>query len=98
LPFLNEISVSFGERAYSSPLYLNKYQNWYDLIDSVNDIEVYGQLLYSYFVLQFLLAGLILLLVLISVVYLTNDFNAAQKAEQSVFKQLSRNSKFFFKS
>lgn len=98
LPFLNEISASFGERACSSPFYLNKYQNWYDLIDSTNDIEVYGQLLYSYFVLQFLLAGLILLLVLISVVYLTNNFNAAQKAEQSVFKQLSRNSKFFFKS
>jgi len=40
--------------------YLNTYQNWYDLIDSVCDIEVYGQVLYSYYVLQFLISGLIL--------------------------------------
>lgn len=74
--------------------YLNNYQNWYDLIDSTYDISVYGQVLYSYFVLQFLIAGLILLLILLGVVYLTNTFEK-QTIQQSSFRQLSRNAKIF---
>lgn len=97
VPLLNEISFEFIDNAYSNTFYLNKYQNWYDLTDSITDVEVCGQVLYSYFVLQFLIAGLILLLVLVGVVYLTNIFNTTQMLEQSIFKQLSRNSKFFFK-
>ena len=97
VPLLNEISFEFIDNAYSNTFYLNKYQNWYDLTDSISDVEVCGQVLYSYFVLQFLIAGLILLLVLVGVVYLTNIFNTTQMLEQSIFKQLSRNSKFFFK-
>jgi len=72
------------------------YLNWYDLIDSTTDVEVYGQVLYSYFVLQFLVVGLILLVVLIGVVYLTNTYNSKQTVDQSTFKQLSVSSKFFY--
>lgn len=72
------------------------YTNWYDLIDSTTDVEVYGQVLYSYFVLQFLVVGLILLVVLIGVVYMTNTYNNKQTVDQSTFKQLSVNSKFFY--
>lgn len=97
-PLLREVSTFFGENLNSDIFYLNKYQNWYDLADSITDVEVYGQLLYSYFVLQFLIAGLILLLVLVGVVYLTNNYNNNQVIEQSIFKQLSRNSKFVFKN
>ena len=97
-PLLREVSIFFGENFNSDIFYLNKYQNWYDLVDSITDVEVYGQLLYSYFVLQFLIAGLILLLVLVGVVYLTNNCNDNQVIEQSIFKQLSRNSKFVFKN
>lgn len=96
IPLLYKIFYQFTKSFYYNAFYLNKYQNWYDLIDSITDVEVYGQVLYSYFVLQFLIAGLILLLVLVSVVYLTNTFNS-RMLEQSIFKQLSRNSKFFFK-
>lgn len=96
LPLLNQIIIQFEQNSYLNSFYFNKYKNWYDLIDSVTDVEVYGQILYSYFVLQFLLAGLILLVVLVSVVYLTNIFNAKKTVEQSAFKQLSRNSKLFF--
>jgi len=46
--------------------------------------------------LHFLIAGLILLLVLIGVVYLTNTYNSTEILEQSIFKQLSRHSKIFF--
>lgn len=78
----------------ASNFYLNTYQNWFDLIDSTNDINVYGQVLYSYFVLQFLIAGLILLLILLGIVYLTNTFEK-ETIQQSSFRQLSRNAKIF---
>lgn len=93
-----EVNLKFEVNPYNS-FYLNKYQNWYDLIDSVTDVEVYGHILYSYFVLQLLIVGLILLMVLVGVVYLTNTHSLSeQNSEQSIFKQLARESKFFFKN
>lgn len=44
-------------------LYSNIYQNWYDLVDSIKDVEIYGEVLYSYYIFQFLISGLLLLLV-----------------------------------
>jgi NADH-quinone oxidoreductase subunit J len=96
IPLLNEVFNHFNENIFNNSFYFNSYQNWYDLIDSISDVEVYGQVLYSYFVLHFLIAGFILLLVLVGVVYLTNNYNNDNILEQSIFKQLSRNSKFFF--
>lgn len=94
---LNEVNSTFELNPYDNFSLINKYQNWYDLIDSVTDVEVYGQVLYSYFVLQLLVVGLILLVVLIGVVYLTNTYSVDDKTlEQSGFKQLARESKFFF--
>lgn len=92
-----EISLFLESNYNSNYFYLNVYQNWYDLIDSINDVEVYGQVLYSYYVLHFLISGLILLLILIGVTTLTNNFISEQVVDQSLFKQLSRNSKFLFK-
>jgi uncharacterized membrane protein YcgQ (UPF0703/DUF1980 family) len=60
----------------------------------VNDVEVYGEVLYSYYVFQVLISGLLLLLVLIGVVYLTNIFTPKDATNQLLFKQLSRRSKF----
>ena len=48
--FFREISIHFKNNYNSNYLYLNTYQNWYDLIDSINDVEIYGQVLYSYYV------------------------------------------------
>ena len=93
----HEISISFENSYISNYFYLNIYQNWYDLIDSINNAEVYGQVLYSYYVLHFLMSGLILLLILIGVIVLTNTFVSKQVVDQSLFKQLSRNSRFLFK-
>jgi NADH-quinone oxidoreductase subunit J len=95
IPILNIINNTFEDTSFIfSSFYFNNYVNWYDLIDSTNDVNVYGQILYSYFVLQFLVAGLILLLVLIGVVYLTNSFEKHTK-QQSKFRQLSRKAKIF---
>lgn len=91
-----EIDLFFDSNYNPNNFYLNIYQNWYDLIDSTNDVEVYGQVLYSYYVLHFLISGLILLLVLIGVVTLTNNLESKRVVDQSLFKQLSRNSKSLF--
>ena len=74
----------------------SSYVNWYDLLDSTSDVDVYGQVLYSYFVLQFLVVGLILLVVLVGVVYLTNTYTSNRTVDQSTYKQLSVSSKFFY--
>jgi NADH:ubiquinone oxidoreductase subunit 6 (subunit J) len=94
IPIINIITTEFNS-IYLNSFYFNNYQNWYDLINSVTDIEVFGKILYSSYILHFLISGFILLLVLINVVYLTNTFNKLNRLEQSIFKQLSRNSKFF---
>ncbi len=97
IPLLLEIFSNFNTGNIYNSFYFNPIQNFYALVDSVSDVEVYGQVLYSYFVLQFLLAGLILLVVLVGVVYLTNNFNVKkQRLDQTAFKQLARESKFFF--
>lgn len=95
LPILNVVNTFFVDSStVSDSFYVNNYQNWYDLIDSTSDVNVYGQILYSYFALQLLIAGLILLVVLIGVVSLTNSYEKQTK-QQSTFRQLSRTVKIF---
>lgn len=95
IPLFLEIDLHFLNKSNLALVYLNVYQNWYNLVDSAFDIQVYGQILYSCYVIQFLISGLILMLVLISVVYLTNIFYKEGVHYQIIFKQLSRHSKFF---
>lgn len=71
--------------------------NWVEFINSLNEIDLYGFILYDIFVLQFLLIGFILLSVLIGVVFLTNSYKSFKTTDQSVFKQISINSHFFYK-
>jgi NADH-quinone oxidoreductase subunit J len=95
MPLVSSLTSHYNDiNTTANSFYTNNYQNWFDLIDSTHDVNVYGQVLYSYFVLQFLIAGLILLLVLIGVIYLTNSFEK-KTLQQSSFKQLSRTTKIF---
>jgi NADH:ubiquinone oxidoreductase subunit 6 (subunit J) len=71
--------------------------NWKDFINSSNEIELYSFMLYDIFIIQFLLTGLILLAVLVGVVYLTNSYKSSDILDQSVFKQISISSNFFYK-
>lgn len=94
IPILYQIAIEFKiSRFFFSH---SNYLNWYDVIDSIQDISSYGEILYSYFMMQFLLVGIILLGVLIGVVYLTNIYSTNQNTDQSAYKQLSVNSKFFY--
>jgi NADH-quinone oxidoreductase subunit J len=97
IPLMLEIFSNFNSGTVYNSFYCNQVPNFYALVDAASDVEVYGQVLYSYFVLQFLVTGLILLVVLVGVVYLTNNYNVKkQRLDQAAFKQLARESKFFF--
>lgn len=68
------------------------YTNWLVTVDSLTNIEVLGQLLYTYYFFYFLVAGIILLVAMVGAIVLTLSFT--QKAKhQFVFKQILREKK-----
>lgn len=97
LVFLVEILIlvqeSFQLNPYQLHDFFNFYVNWYDKIDAVSEIEAIGQVLYTHYVLQFLVAGNILLLATVGVVVLTVNTNIVNLKNQIIFKQLARNYK-----
>jgi NADH-quinone oxidoreductase subunit J len=70
----------------------NHYVNWYDGLDSSADIYVLGQIFYTHYVLQILMAGLILYVSTIGVAFLTikSSVKKDKRRDQSIFRQLSR--------
>lgn len=88
---LKIVSTSFHENPYSNSFTFNSYLNWYGVLDSLTDLEVYGQLLYTQYVLQVLVAGLILFLALVGVIFLMTKPIYKTFKSQTSFTQLSRN-------
>ena len=82
----------FSKSTNVSGLDHNLYVNWYDYLDSLPDLYVFGQIFYTHYVLQILIAGLILYIAVIGVAFLTvrAAFSKGDKREQSIFRQLSR--------
>jgi NADH:ubiquinone oxidoreductase subunit 6 (subunit J) len=72
--------------------------NVFLLVDNLNNIDVMGQVLFNYFLICFLLAGIILLIALVGSIVLTLRFNNSEEG-QLVNRQLSRTDNFlsFFK-
>lgn len=58
-------------------------------IDSLNNIDIFGQFLYNYFVPCFLIAGIILLVAMIGAITLTLKYKSHRKNEMTS-RQLSR--------
>jgi len=79
-------------------LFFDKNFDFVSIFDKLNNIDVIGQVLYNYFIICFLLAGLVLLISLIGAIVLTLRFNSVKKS-QLVSRQLSRTDNFltFFK-
>lgn len=86
----NIISKSFSENFYSNCFTYNNYLNWYSVLDSLTDLEIYGQLLYTQYVLQVLIAGLVLFLALVGVIFLITKPIYKNFKSQTSFSQLSR--------
>ena len=80
---------------YSNELnkFTNFHINWYGMTDCITDIKVIGQVLYTHYVLQLLIIGLILLLAVIGSVVLTMTNSSIKLKKQVLFKQVSRNYK-----
>merc|ERR1711862_1030488 len=76
----------------SESFQFNKYINWYDKVDSILENEAVGQVLYTDYVFQFLIAGNILLLSVIGAVVLTLNMRSEVSLEkkQNSYNQVSR--------
>ena len=84
------IFQKFKDNPYSSTFFSNPYNNWYTKTDSLSEIQIIGQILYTHYVLQFLMAGLILFLAVVGAVVLTMSFSSQKPKTQISFKQISR--------
>jgi NADH-quinone oxidoreductase subunit J len=89
---LGAVSKVFSFNTDNTSTSHNHYLNWYDSLDSYPDIYVLGQIFYTHYVLQILMAGLILYLSTIGVAFLTikSSVKKDKRRDQSIFKQLSR--------
>lgn len=68
------------------------YTDWLTMVDSLTNLDVLGQILYTYYFFYFLIAGIILLLAMVGAIVLTLNFT--QKAKhQFVFRQILREKK-----
>ena len=95
--FLTEILLivkeTFKSNPYQSDVFYNFYINWYDKMDYFTEIQTLGQVVYTQYVLQFLIAGNVLLLATLAAVVLTINTKKEKSKTQIIFKQLSRNNK-----
>lgn len=92
--FFLEVFLTLQESFISWDMHESReiYTNWLLSVDNLTNIEVLGQLLYTYYFFYFLIAGIILLLAMVGAIVLTLNFT--QKAKhQFVFKQILREKK-----
>ena len=92
LKIQNAFSNVFSKNSHSINSEHNFYLNWYESLDSLLDLDIFGQVLYRHYILQILIVGLILYTAVIGVACLTfrsiSHRDVYQK--QIVSRQLSR--------
>lgn len=95
-PLWNVIYKKFEDPFTSEDqdFYSNQTINWFSAVDLTDDITAYGHVIYSYYVVQFLVTGLVLLLVTLCIVHLTTS-NVKAAKKQNIEKQLARRARIF---
>ena len=90
------LEKTFSNSIFSETNFAYSFDNY---LDNLSNIDVIGQSLYNYYLLCFLLAGLVLLVAMVGAIVLTLNFRSQRKTELSS-RQLSRSDNFlsFFKS
>ena len=78
---------------YSNTFYSTSFFCFSSLEESIIEIFTLGQVLYNYYIICFLMAGLVLLLALVGAIVLSLDFNKS-RLNGVVFRKLSRSSNF----
>ena len=95
--FLTEIlfvvNEAFQSNPYTETFLENTHFNWYSRIENFTEIQSIGQVVYTQYVLQFLIAGNVLLLATIAAVVLTINTGSSNDKKQVIFRQLSRSYK-----
>ena len=66
------------------------YTEWVTVIDQITNTATIGQILYTFYLAYFLIAGIILLIALIGAVTLTHKRTNNLEIDTSTFKQISR--------
>jgi NADH-quinone oxidoreductase subunit J len=90
LELLMIIFENFKSNHYFNSLLFNFNINWFYKLDYVTDLEALGQILYTHYVFQFLIVGMILLIAIIGAVTLTFNYNIYYGITQNSFRQVSR--------
>jgi NADH:ubiquinone oxidoreductase subunit 6 (subunit J) len=91
LEILIIILESFKPNYYLNSLLFNFNVNWLYKLDYITDLNLLGQILYTHYIVQFLILGMILLLAVLGAVALTFNKNKfLYKNNQSTFRQVSR--------
>tara|TARA_B110000902_G_scaffold257509_1_gene325768 strand:+ start:79 stop:624 length:546 start_codon:yes stop_codon:yes gene_type:complete len=93
IEILMVVGETFKQNPYNDSFLHNSYFNWYERMDTFTEIQSIGQVVYTEYVLQFLIAGNVLLLATIAAVVLTINTEVESDKTQVIFKQLSRNYK-----
>lgn len=89
---------SYKDKSFLIFLEVESNSEFVFLIDELLNIEIIGQVLFNYYIVCVLLAGIILLIALVGSIVLTLKFNNSEKS-QIANRQLARNDNFitFFK-
>merc|ERR1712194_517437 len=78
---------------YSNAFYTNLFLCFSSIEEHITEIYMLGQVIYNYYIISFLIAGLILLLALVGAIVLSLDFNKS-RLNGVVFRKLSRTANF----
>lgn len=89
LIFLVEIVYLINKALISGVYSANELVNWIDLLDGVVNMVSLGNVLYTYYVYYFLVAGFILLVAMIGSIVLTLHHHTKVR-RQEVYKQVGR--------
>lgn len=85
------ILKNFKANPYQNFFLVNFYHDWYEKLDALTEIEALGQILYTHYVLQFLIAGYILFLAVVGSIVLTITPPRKKSKSQIMYRQISRN-------
>jgi NADH-quinone oxidoreductase subunit J len=84
------IFENFKPNYYFTSILFNFNENWFYRLDYITDLKALGQILYTYYVFQFLIVGIILLIAIIGAVILTFNPKSYYGTIQNSFRQVSR--------
>lgn len=90
LIFLFEIFFLLKGNNYFETISSISYVNWGDVLNSKSNMEVIGEVVYTYYFILFLVVGLILLVAMIGPIVLTLNKNRFVR-RQNLYEQILRN-------